>query len=179
MRVRTLPAVLALALVASACADRSPVAPASTPRFAAGSGNHTITETAVSFSLPVDPNDPGLACGLPARVDGTGTLRTVVKQVETGSGKVRLSISAAGSGTAVGTDGSTYTWTYDQRLRFVDVASLPTAVTVVDQFHLRGRNGGPSYKVLFHSTATLDVNGSFTNVEFSKVRGDIGQCDPI
>jgi hypothetical protein len=178
---RALPLAALAALALAGCTDGASLAPRtpSAPRLATTHGNQTITETPVTFSLPNDPGAPGSVCGLPARVDGTGILRTVVKTVETGAGRVRLSISATASGTARGTDGSTYTWTYMQRVRFFDVANLPTTIRVTDQFHLRGQNGAPSYKTMFHLNAVLDENGNVVDVEFTKDRGDSGQCDPI
>jgi hypothetical protein len=112
-------------------------------------------------------------------VSGSGVLRLVVKTVETGGGKVHLSISATASGTAAGTDGSQYTWTYVQRIREFDTTSLPRTARVTDQFHLRGQDGAPSYKTIFHLTAQLDANGAPVSVDFTKASGNFGQCDPL
>jgi hypothetical protein len=189
MRVRSLPAacsLLAAALGGSACADRSPLptAPDAAPRLQQSArGNQVVTEQAVTINIPyfgegqIQP-DPSV-CGLPTTVEGSGTLRIVVKTVETGNGKVRVTINSTASGTASGADGSQYTWTYKQQVRQFDVSSLPTPVRVTDQFHLRGKDGAPSYKTIFHLDAELDANGIPSNFVFTKERGNYAQCDPI
>ena len=177
--------VPSLALLA-ACAEVAPVAPPSTPSLARnGAGGHTVVEQPISWSLPYfvpgqEPQpDPSL-CSLSTTVQGTGTIRIVTKTVETGNGRVRMSISSSASGTATGADGSTYRWTYDQKVRDFDAATLPGSFPVTDQFHLMGQNGAPSYKTVFHALVLFDANGEFAGIESaSKERGNYLRCDPI
>jgi hypothetical protein len=188
MRIHPLPTSLTLsvALAAVACGSDAPLAPTQTGAPAltkAERGNQVVSEQQVSINIPyigsggVQP-DPSV-CGLPAPVAGTGTLRTVVKTVETGSGRVRVTISSTASGTATGTDGSQYTWRYAQQVRQFDVSSLPTPVRVTDQFHLLGKDGAPSYKVMFHLDAVIGADGVPGEFNFTKASGNFGQCDPL
>ncbi|HUQ80488.1 MAG TPA: hypothetical protein VM076_05110 [Gemmatimonadaceae bacterium] len=179
-------AIIALftAFATGACGDGAPVAPhmpndrEPTPAQT-GRDNQTVMDQDVSISIPYDAGEASKRCGLRTRVDGSGVLRLITKAVENGSGTAQVTISITASGTATGTDGSIYIWSYARSLRASQATGLPTTFRIADQFDLMERDGASSYKVAFHLTVALDPSGVPTSLEYGKEPGDFGQCDRL
>ena len=167
-----------LLLLAAACAGDGASAPLEPDaRFAAGgngNGASSNTTTPVTFTLSAG------TCGLTTDVTATGEMHTITHSTALDNGgtfDVAFNVSA--HGTAVGADGSQYTFNYHgNRRRVTDTGIRPFNVHITDHFHLIGKGGAPDIHTFFNIYYTLEVNGTRTYLREVRL-GDADHCDPI
>jgi len=97
-------------------------------------------------------------------------------------------MSWSSHGTAVGDDGSQYTFNYSLNALGKDLTGpgygLPGEFVAVDHFNLLGKAGAPDLKVSFRAIVTIDgadpttLAITFTPTDFIALKGDYN-CDPI
>ena len=114
--------------------------------------------------------------------------RVVAKSAQKPDGSWHVNISWTAHGTAVGDDGSQYTFNYALNAHAKDLTGpnygLPGDFVTTDHFNLLGKAGAPDLKVSFRAIVNLDgadpttLALTFTPVDFIALKGEYN-CDPI
>jgi hypothetical protein len=183
MRTRQLVAAippLALALLASGCADANPVQPSGTTAAslarAAGSGSHS------SFTMPVSATMPAGACGLTTDVHLTGEITFNIQVTQTGTGRFIGHVNSRAIGTGAGDDGTRYRFSYSNNVRLVDFVGSPSpdnppyTAYVIDRFQLSGMGRAPNVNSHWLFAIRLDAAGNATVLRDEQRNQE---CDPI
>ena len=157
-----------------ACTD--PISPPPTAPNVPKQPNFAVVENSTS---PVQFTLDGDLCGLPTDVTGTGTFHTVIRVSQSKQGEWKVEFNLSASGTASGTDGSTYVFDYAGLQTWVDPVNpttAPSVVDIVDHFNLLGQGKTPDVKVYLRGKFTFPL---FEPVDNPVVRGPDIWCDPI
>lgn len=160
-----------LFLAVSASASAAPRAPDS----------HTTTHETVSWTLPADQCaslSPGVT------VIGTGERAMTTNTHVNVDGSSQVVSNDLVKGTALGSDGSTYRFTYhNYTVQHVPSAGGPVRITMVDEFVLQGDGSAPSMIIGFNWRWTYTPPAAswppVDNVQKLSTRGDSLTCDPI
>ena len=157
-----------------ACTD-----PVSSPPTAPNVPKQPSFAVVENSTSPVQFTLDGDLCGLPTDVTGTGTFHTVIRVSQSKKGEWKVEFNLSASGTASGTDGSTYVFNYANAQSFVDPVdpfTVPPVIHLVDHFNLLGQGKTPNLKVYLRGDFTSDT---FQPVGDAVVRGPDIFCDPI
>jgi hypothetical protein len=165
-----------LAVVATGCADGTPVGPRPTvaPRAAAGQQSGIVTEvTPFTFTFPAG------SCGLTTEVTVVGELREMTHTTVIAGETYPIAFHETAHGTATGADGSRYVFNYVGNRRRVDfTGARPFEVRWVDHFHLVGQGTTPDVRTFFNTYFRANADGSRTTYR-DVVLGNPGECDPL
>jgi len=160
-----------LLFAASASASAAPLA---------ATTHETVRET-VTWSLPANQ-----CASLPAgvSVSGTGQRIAVTNTNINTDGSSRIVSEDRVTGTAVGSDGSTYRFVYhNHTAQDVPNAGGPIRVTMVDDFVLNGDGSAPDMSIGFNwrwtYTPPAEIWPPADNWQRISTRGDSFTCDPI
>jgi hypothetical protein len=174
--------LLFTALTLTACTDSSPVAPDAARLEAAGSASlersSESSEGTEHVTKPVSFTMEGGHCGLTTTVTGNGVLQRVTRSYQSRNGVWHVSFQEVATGTAIGADGSRYTFYYAISATSVN----PTGpndlrvIDIVDFFSLNGRGSAPN--------VTVFIKGRFTYPDFVAIGTPVVlgagiACDPI
>lgn len=176
MRTGQFSAVVALSLtiVSVGCSADLPQTPrAFAPASALSAKGTNHFSVAFTFDMPAG------TCGLATAVHGSGEynfVETVSPGESNGTRVIAISLAHA-HGSAIGDDGTRYSFSYQNNLRFFELPPGDLSATFVDNFRLVGQGSAPNVVVTVQNTFTVHEDGTFT-FNLVQRKGDFS-CDPI
>lgn len=165
-------------LILGGCAE-SPTMPDSSaapaaPNLATSANATNVSRFPISFELT-----PEQCPILTTTVTGEGVFVFIAHESARGpQDMATFRFQSSATGTASGSDGSTYRFAYSNHYRDDGSVTLPYVFTVTDQFVLAGQGGAPHIQTQFLVTVRANADGTYTALDV-KVHGDPGSCDPI
>lgn len=154
---------------------------AATSVSAAPAASHTTVRETVTWTLPAD-QCASLTAGV--SVTGTGERKLVTNTHANADGSSQVVANDLVTGTAVGSDGSTYRFIYhNHTTQDMPSAGGPIRITMIDDFVLNGDGSAPDMSIGFNWRWTYTPPAASwppaDNWQQISTRGDSFACDPI